>query len=285
MDVVSSRIRAGVLPTRHKEGSMRRPILLALAVAVALPAGAAGSERLTDEQVRKLIEDIDGGYKTWKQELERGNLDDAVLTSAERTIKVKDFLKDFDKEIDILKSRFKPNYAASLEVLALLRRGSDVVLHNRRVGRTPTSSWTVLEPKLEALAGAYELGWPVQSMSVQAVRLNDIELAGKVQQVEQAAKQLRGESEKAAKTNKSIDKATRESLKTSIQQLEQKAKDVTSRIKDDRPAKVEVGQLLSQAGSLKQTLTQLQLPSAEGPAWKGIDAGTEALARAYGMKK
>src|SRR5262245_14013922 len=264
---------------------MCRPILLTLAVAVALPIGAVGAERMTDEQVKKLIEDIDAGYKTWKQELERENLDDAVITSAERTIKVKDFLKDFDKDIDVLKSRFKPDYAASPEVLVLLRRGSDVVMYNRRANRTPTSSWTVLGTKLEALAHAYDVGWPIESMQVQAVRLNDVELANKVAKLEASAKQLRSETDKAAKASKSIDKATRESLKTSIQQLEQKAKDVTARIKDDRPAAVEVGQLLTQAGSLKQTLSQLSLPSASGPAWRGIDSGTEALAHAYDITK
>jgi hypothetical protein len=256
-----------------------------LVIAVALPFGASAAERMTDEQVKKLIEDIDAGYGTWKQELQRENLDDAVITSAERTIKVKDFLKDFDRDIDLLKSRFKPSYAASLEAMGLLRRGSDVVLHNQRAGRTPTSSWNVLSSKLEALARAYEVGWPVQSMNVQALRLNDGELAGKVQVLQESAKQLRSETDKAAKANKSIDKATRESLKTSIQQLEEKAKDVNARIKDDRPAAVEVNQLLSQTGSLKQTLAQLQLPSTQGPAWRGIESATEALARAFEVKK
>jgi hypothetical protein len=255
-----------------------------LALALALPFAAAGAERMTDEQVRKLIDDIDDAYGTWKKDLQRENLDDAVINSAERTIKVKDFLKDFDKDIEVLKSRFEPSYAASLEALTLLRRGSDVVLHNQRAGRTPTSSFAVLGTKLEALAHAYEVGWPIQSMQVLALRLNDGELANKVAMVEQSAKQLRDQTDKAAKANKSIDKATRESLKTSIQRIEQQAKDVGSRIKDDRPAGVEVGQLVSRTGSLKQTLAQLQLSTAQGAPWHGIESGTEALARAYDVK-
>ena len=264
---------------------MRRRILATLAVALVLPIGAAGAERMTDEQVKKLIEDIDAGYRTWKQDLEKGNLDDAVITSAERTVKIKDLLKDFGKEIDVLKGRFKPDHAASLEVMALLRRGSDVELHNRRQGRARSSAWTPLASKLEALAHAYELAWPVESMNVQAVRLNDGELAGKVKQMEDAAKQLQGETEKAAKSNKSIDKATRGSLKSSIQQVEQMAKEVRSRIEDDRPAAVEVGQLLPQTNKVKEALTKLSLPSAGGPAWRVIESGTEALALAFDLPK
>jgi len=264
---------------------MCRRILVAFAVALALPIGAAGAERMTDEQVKKLIEDIDAGYRTWKQDLEKENLDDAVITSAERTVKIKDLLRDFGKEIDVLQGRFKPDHSASLEVMALLRRGSDVELHNRRQGRTRSSAWTPLGSKLEALAHAYELAWPVESMSVRAVRLNDGELAGKVKQMEDAAKQLQDETEKAAKAAKSVDKATRGSLKSSIQQIEQMAREVRSRIKEDRPASVEVGQLLGQTTKVKETLARLSLSSAGGPAWRGIESGTEALARAFDLPK
>ena len=43
---------------------MCRRTLVTLAVALVLPMAAAGAERMTDEQVKKLIEDIDAGYRT-----------------------------------------------------------------------------------------------------------------------------------------------------------------------------------------------------------------------------
>jgi hypothetical protein len=263
---------------------MSRRIAAVLAVVFALASAAPAAERMTDEQVKKLIEDIDAGYRTWKQDLERENLDDAVIRSAERTVKVKDFLKDFDIDIDTLKDRFKPSYAASPEVIVLLRRGSDVELRNRRENLTPRSAWSALSAKLASLAAAYELPFPVESMDAQGVRLNDGELAARVQQMEKAFKQLQGEADKAAKANKAIDKPARESLKGSIKQLEQTAKDVGSRIKEDRPANTEVTRLLSDTGALKGTLAKLGLPTSGG-SWPAIESGTEALARAYDLKK
>jgi hypothetical protein len=264
---------------------MPRRICAALVLVLILPIGAAAAERMTDEQVKKLIEDIDTGYDTWKQALEKKNLDDAVITSAERTVKVKDFLKDFEKAIDVLKDRFKPEYAASPEVLALLRRGSDVELRNRRQGLTPDSAWAALGAKLGALAHVYEVTWPVEDMNVRTARLNDAELAGKVEQVEKAAKRLGAEADKAAKARKSIDKPTRASLKSSIQQVERKAREVRSRIKDDMPVSVEVGQLLTQSGKVKETLAGLSLFPAEVPSWQGIEPGLEALAHAFELPK
>ena len=258
---------------------------LALALALLLPGSLPAAERLTDEQVKKLIEDIDRGYKTWKEDLEKRNLDDAVITSAERTVKVKDFLKDFDKAIDTFEGRFKNDYAASPEALALLRRGSDVELRNKRQGLTPASAWAALAAKLDALAHAYGIGWPVESMNVLAARLNDGELAAKVESMEASAKQLQRDAEKAAKADKSIDKPTRESLKGMAQQLQQTAKDVRERIKDDRPASVEVGRLLGETAKLKDQLGKLSLATATASAWNGVESGAQALARAYELPR
>jgi hypothetical protein len=260
---------------------MYRRVCAFLILTLSLPMAAGAAERMTDEQVKRLIEDIDGGFDSCRQILEKRNLDDATITSAERTVKVKDFLKDFEKAIDVLKERFKPEYAASPEVLALLRRGSDVELRNRREGLTPDSTWTALAAKLGALARAYQVSWPIEDMNVRPARLNDAELAGKVERLENAAKQLQADTDKAAKANKAIDKATRASLKNSIQQLERQAKEVRSRIRDDMPAAVEVGQLLSRAGQVKEMLATLAL----SPSWQGIESGIEALALAYDMPK
>ena len=263
----------------------RRRAALVIALALVLPRASAGAERLTDEQVKKLIEDIDQGYDSWRHGLEKENLDDAVITTADRTIKVKAFLKDFEGDIDVVKARFKPSHAASIEVLSLLRRGSDVELRNRRQGLTPSSEWSALGAKLSALAAAYAVGWPIESMNVQAVRLNDGELASRVQQMEKSAKQLQGQADKAARADKSIDKATRESLKSSIQQLERTARDVRSRIEGDRPTSIEAGKLLAQCSGVKGTLDRLSLTSAGGAAWPAIDAGAEAVARAFALPR
>jgi hypothetical protein len=262
-----------------------RGLSAALCLVLFAPITSARAERLTDEQVKALIEDIDKGYDIWKDDLEKRNLDDAKITTPERTIDVKTVLKDFEKAIDAVKDRFKPDYAASPEVLALLRLGSDVERYSRRPGETPSSAWTALSAKLESLAEAYDLDWPVESIRAQAARLNDGEVASRIERIERSAKQLEGEADKAAKADKSLDKATREGLKTSIQDLERTAKDVRERVKDDRPAANEVGQLLSRTRDLEGMITRLRLSPGGTSAWDGIESGSDMLARAYGLRR
>ncbi len=264
---------------------MQRRIAIVLALVLGLPLAGRAAERMTDEQVKKHIQDIDAGFDTWKEALEKKNLDDVVITSAERTVKVKDFLKDFEKSIDAVKDRFRPDYAATPEVLTLLRRGSDVELRNRRQNATPDSSWLALSAKLGALAHAYEVPWPIEDMNARPARLNDDELAAKVEQMANAAKALRSDAEKAAKANKAIDKPSRESLKNEIEQLEQMSKGIRSRIKDDMPASVEVGQLFTQAGKVRDSLAKLSLTAAVQTSWQGLQAGVEVLARSFDLPK
>jgi hypothetical protein len=60
---------------------------------------------------------------------------------------------------------------------------------------------------------------------------------------------------------------------------------VRERVQDDRPASVEVGQLLTDKAKLQGELAERSLATAAVPAWTGIESGTEALARAYGLKQ
>lgn len=262
----------------------RRRLLTVLAIALAVPAGAARAERLTDEQIRGLLEDLDRAGQTWKKDLEREDVDKQVITSAERSVSVKAFLKDFEKAVDTAKSRFSSTNVADTEVLAVLRLGSDVEARSRRQGGTPWSSWVPLGAKLEALAGAYGVAWPIQSMDVAGGRVNDAAVVAKLDQLAVAAGRLRTEAEAAAKADKAIDKPSRDSLKASIQLMERLAKDVRSLTKSDRPASREVDQLLAEVGKVEATLTRMSILSRMG-AWQAVDASAQVIARAFSKAK
>jgi hypothetical protein len=99
---------------------MRLPgagIVIATFVSMGGPVGAA--DRLTDPQVKELAESIDRGFETWKDELERRKLDEAVIRSAAGTVDVGQFLKDMEKDIDLVKNRLGSSYSAGPEVTAL----------------------------------------------------------------------------------------------------------------------------------------------------------------------
>jgi hypothetical protein len=156
--------------------------------ASAIPARAA--ERVNDRMVKQVIENIDHGFDRWKDDLERRNMDDAVIRGAAGTVKVEDFLRDFERDIDTVKDRFNGNSSAGPEVTSLLRRASDVERRNRANGSAGPGAWSALSAELATLATAYGVSWPIDP-SAQAQRLTDKELAAVAKDLGSAADRAR----------------------------------------------------------------------------------------------
>ena len=213
-----------------------KPLIGAFALAV-VAQSAVAAERVTGEQVKVIIEDIEKGFEVWKKDIEEHNLEKSMIMSARGSITLESFLEDFEKAVENVKDRFQPrNNAANSEVVALLRLGNDVVLQNRRQNQAPRSTWVPLASKFDALARAYHLTWPPQGTYVQPQRLSDGELAERVEQLKKSAEQLWDEKKNAVENDKSINDATRQSLEQSIKQLEKMADGIHSRIDSGLPA-------------------------------------------------
>ena len=140
---------------------MRTGFTALLAAGALLSAGsAAAADRLSDPLLTQLVQNIDRGFDAWKDDLERKNLDEALIKSAAGTIDVNKFLRSMADDIDTVKDKLKADYAAAPEVTALLRRASDV--ERRTQAQPPTSeAWKPLSVQYAQLAAAYGLGWPV----------------------------------------------------------------------------------------------------------------------------
>ncbi len=250
--------------------------------AVLLGNTLGAAERLSDEQVKRLMEDIDHGYDRWKDALERKNLDDAVLRSAAGTVDVRKFLEDFEDEIDTFKDRFTSNYSAGSEALALLRRGSDVERRYRTSGQTGASEWSALGANFATLAQAYGTPWPIETMDVQAGRLNDDELVTRLGDLERSTERLKDEADRAAKKDTSIERASREEMTNKFDRLEQSVKEVRSRVDGDRPSSAEVRDMLGLAADLGRSTAALPLSPQGRAAWTSIEGGCLAISRAFG---
>ncbi len=261
-----------------------KPLIGVFALAL-VAQSAVAAERVTGEQVKVTIEDIEKSFEVWKDDIEKNHLEKSTIMSAKGSVTLESFLKDFEKAVENVKDRFDPRKnAANSEVVAVLRLGSDVELQNRRQNQAPRSTWVGLAGKFDALARAYRLTWPAQGTYVQPQRLSDEELAQKVEQLKNSSEQLWDEKKNAVEHDKTINDATRQSMEQSIEQLGKMADGIHSRVESGLPAAVEVGQLFGQVKTVRATLTKYSLFSAGG-AWRGIDVGTEALAKEFALTK
>lgn len=247
---------------------------------VGLPVTSAAAERLSDKQVKATVENIDRGFDTWKESLERRNLDDAVIRNAAGTIDVGRFLDDFEKEIHQVKDRLKPDYAANPEVTGLLRRASDV--ERRAQASSPQAEWQAMAAQFSALASAYGTSFPLPTVDAAAARLTDRELASRISDIEQQAKRLSGEADKALKQAKASD-AERNKVKQASQALAASAKQTASMAKSGTVNSTQAASLLAAAGSAKGLLGGLSLSPGGAAALSGLNGNAGAVAKAFGL--
>src|SRR3954469_15783786 len=100
--------------------------LIALLIAPCPQAALAPpTARMTDQQVKKLIEQVDNDRDRFEDQLD-GNLKRKVLRGPGGEVDVERFLDDLQQNIDKLESRFTDSYSAGSEVGTVLKQGSSI---------------------------------------------------------------------------------------------------------------------------------------------------------------
>ena len=100
-------------------------VIFTVALAGTLLAPAFAQDRLTDRDVKALVSRIEEARDKFDDALD-DDLKNKVLRGPNGEVDVKNFLNDFQKNIDRLEERLKPEYAASAEVSTLLKQGSSI---------------------------------------------------------------------------------------------------------------------------------------------------------------
>jgi hypothetical protein len=258
-------------------------VAVAAACIALVSAPLRAAERLTDRQLEQVVKNIDEGFDKWKDDLERRNMDDAVIRSAAGTINVRDFLRDFERDIDTLKDRFKGTYAAGPEVTTLLRRASDVERRNQANKTDGGAAWTSMAGQFRAMADAYGVDFPMDA-NASAQRLNDKELAARVSQAAAAADKLRSPMKKAAGMNPSVAKPAVATAESDLKALKDAAKRLESGLKGGRATSADATRVLDLAGKSRSFVQGLGPLDASGTAQMTTLSSTmQALARAYDL--
>src|SRR3954454_654047 len=142
-------------------------------------AGAASAqtvERLTDKDVKGLIEAVDNGRDRFEDQLD-GKLKDTILRGPNGEVNVARFLDDLQENTHRLKERFTTEYAASAEVATVLRQSTPIdAFMKQKPGIKGSSEWDHLASSLRRLAVAYGTQFPLEG-SAPVRRISDGEAA------------------------------------------------------------------------------------------------------------
>ena len=261
------------------------PVLIATGLLAIGVAPGAAADRLTDKDVKTLMVQVDENRDRFEDQLD-GKLKQSILRGPRGEVNVGEFLDDLQANVDKMKDRFTPQYAASAEVTAVLRQGTDI---QRYMSTQPpdfdgASEWNRLSASLGQLAAVYGAPWPL-SEGHAVSRMNDGELKKTADELSKSADTFKKELDSSLKMDKTIASATREAAVQEADGLKKDAKKVGSLVGDGRPASGEAKALLQRAAGMQAAISGRTISPAAQSAWGDFQGGLDKVALAFGLPK
>jgi len=272
---------------RHSVPSARQGYAFAWAVVLAgafstLPTASlaqSSPERLSDKEVKTIIEDVD----TSRDKFE-GNLDNdikrAIIRTPTREVAASAVLQDLQDNTKKLKERFSSDYAGSAEVETVLQQATGIAnyMKSGASGAKGRSEWEKLSADLSMLAGAYGTTFPLP-VGATVRRMNDNETAAAAEAVAKAAEQYKDKVDEHDGKLAPADEATG---KKAADDLMEAAKTLRSRVSDGKPSTAEAKHVVQLASALSAFNVAHPVPAAQA-SWASVQTGLAKVEQAFGM--
>jgi hypothetical protein len=258
-------------------------ICLGAASLTFVPSVAAQTPaRLTDKDVKALIETVDHGRSQFEDRLD-GKVKDSILREPGREVNVEKFLDDFKENVEHLKDRFESKYAASAEAAIVLRQATaiDAFIKQQPTALKGNSEWHHLAVDLGRLAGVYGTTFPGPAEApggpAAVRRINDGEAAIAARAIEEHAEHFKD----AVNDEHALAEPAKKRVKESAELVKERAEKLKSRLEDSKPATAEATLLFEALRHMEDAYKGLTLSSPSLNALGAIKAPLDTLHRAF----
>jgi len=236
-------------------------------------------ERLSDKDVKTLIDQVDQGRDKFEGNLD-GKFKDSTLRGATGEVKVSGALQDYQDNTKKLKDRFTADYAGSTEVATVLRQSTaiDTFMQGAASNMKGRNEWDRQVMYLKQLAAAYGTTFPLPDGAA-VRRMNDKETAGEAGAIASAAGRFKSDLDK----DKTLAKADKDAARKDVDLLIKQADAVKSRTSGGKPATAEVRQVA-------ETLARLEgfvgaHPNVAKTNWNAVQISFGRLQQAFGLTR
>jgi hypothetical protein len=234
-------------------------------------------ERLSDKEVKALIEQVDEGRDKFEGNLD-GQFKNSTLRRPSGETKVEDALQDYQDNTKKLKDRFTSDYSAGAEVALVLKQST--AINTFMLGSAPAmkgrSEWDRQVTNLKRLAVSYGTTFPLPDGATPR-RSNDKEVAATAEAIATAADRFKDDLDK----DKTLPKPDKEAAEKDVEMLKKQADAVKDRTSDGKPATGEVRQLIQQVAKV-QTFIGAH-PITIMTNWQAVQTSLGKLQQAFGL--
>jgi hypothetical protein len=259
-----------------------RALGLAALLALAIPA-AAGAERLTDKDVKTLMERIHQERDRFEDQLD-GKLKRSIVRGPGGEVNVARHLDDLQENVNKMKDRYTGRYAASQEVTTVLQQGAGIqrFMASQAPNLDGASEWNRLSASLGELAAVYGTSFPLPE-GQSARRLSDDEVKAAATAVAADADKFKKELDNSLKKDKSIDPNARKAAVQEADDLKKDAKALADVVGGGRPASGEARALVGRAAKLKSASATWPLSPAAQTSWRSVESGLAKITQAFAL--
>ena len=263
------------MKSRYRTGFVMAGALIIAASGAAAQRG----ERLSDKEVKEIIEAVDTGRDKFEGNLD-GGFKGSTLRGPNGETKVSGALQDYQDSTQKLKERFTADYSASAEVATVLKQSMqiDAFMSGPKSPTKGRNEWDRQTTNLQRLAEAYSTTFPLPD-GANVRRMNDKESSDAAAAVASQAEQVK----RAVDGDKSLAKPEQQALKTEVEEVIKQAKTLTSRLKDGKPATADARMLKEKVAAL--TASGRQLPPSVLSSIGAMRAPLEKLDQAFAIAR
>jgi len=249
------------------------------------PLPIAARERLTDEEVRALIESVEKKRAAFEAALDE-KLKNTTIKGARGEVNTNEFFDDLQDQVRRARERFSPNYSASSEVLSLLQFATrlDAWASTQPAGFQGSREWGALAADFRRLSAAYNssLLRPGQkALGDQARRLNDAELVTVAATVEKNMDAFRNAYDSALAANTNLTPASRKTAIQNVDAMTNSARALNTALGKEQKGIAEANALLKGSAVMIDTTLQLPPNSSAAKAWAPVREELTKVALAY----
>src|SRR4051812_35110602 len=187
---------------------------------VASAAAAQNGQRLSDKDVKALVDEVDTGRDKFEGNLD-GGFKGSTLRGPTGETKVAGALQDYQDSTKKLQQRFTPDYSASAEVATVLKQSTQIdgFMKGSSGPAKGRIEWDRQALNLKRLAEVYGTTFPLPD-GAPVRRLNDKEAADLAGAVATQADQVK----RAVDMDKTLAKPDKEALKVAVEGVVKQAK-------------------------------------------------------------
>ena len=246
---------------------------------------ATATERLTDQEVKALLESIENKRSAFEAALDN-KLKNSTIKAERGEVKTNEFFDDLQDQVKRARERFSSNYSASSEVLSLLQFATrlDAWASTQPAGFRGSREWGALATDFRRLAAAYNsalLRPGQQALGAQARRLNDAELVTVAANVEKNMDAFRNAYDSALAANTNLTPASRQTAIQNVDAMKNSARALNAALGKKQKGVAEANALLKGSAVMIDATFKLPPNSSAAAAWAPVREELSKVALAY----